>query len=91
MKRHIKRMIAFLLVLILSVQLGEIALAATAEEIRVALDPTSDIQLSVPADLTEGNWFSSASASLRSAKRAARSSMCPSSARAISARLRASP
>ena len=57
MKKHIKKLLAFLLALVLTVQLGEIALATAAEEVRVALDPTSGIELSTPDDLAEGDWF----------------------------------
>ena len=57
MKKHIRKLLALLLALVFAVQLGEVALAATAEEIRVALDPTSGIELSTPDDLAEGNWF----------------------------------
>ena len=57
MNKHFQRVLAFLLVLVFSFQIGDVALAAGAEELRAALDPTSAIELSVPEDLSEGNWF----------------------------------
>ena len=57
MKNNIKKLLAFLLAFVLSLQLSEAALATAAEEVRIALDPTSQIELSTPDDLSEGNWF----------------------------------
>ncbi len=57
MKRTCKKLLALLLALVFSVQFGELAMAAATEEIRIALDPTSQIRLAVPEDLSEGNWF----------------------------------
>ena len=57
MKNNIKKLLAFLLAFVLSLQLSEAALATAAEEVRIALDPTSQIELSTPEDLSEGNWF----------------------------------
>ena len=57
MKNTIKKLLAFALAFVLTAQLGEAALATAAEEVRIALDPTSQIELSVPEELSEGNWF----------------------------------
>lgn len=57
MKKICKKLLALLLVLVLSVQMGELVLASAAEELRTALDPTSRIDLFTPDDLAEGNWF----------------------------------
>ena len=57
MKNTIKKLLAFALAFVLTLQIGEVALATAAEEIQVALDPTSQIELSTPEDLSEGNWF----------------------------------
>ena len=57
MKKHFRKLFALLLALVLSVQLGQVALATAAEEVRIVLDPTSKVELSTPDDLSEGNWF----------------------------------
>ncbi len=57
MKKHLKKLFAFILAFIFTVQLSEAALAAAAEELRIVLDPTSQIVLSTPDDLAAGNWF----------------------------------
>ena len=57
MKKHFRKLLALLLAIVLSVQLGQVALATAAEEVRIVLDPTSQIELSTPDDLSEGNWF----------------------------------